>query len=101
MLRMFHWLEEQIDSKEDEHLPPMFRKMLQDIVVLLSQLPFVNSLVYVPTSLYCKQAGSHFWKEATLNGDFHTNTPIIGAQHLTDLELFQQFALRIKLIGFE
>lgn len=136
---MFHWLEESESAPALKHrkhrkkrssdsgvtssaqwsspLPPVLGRLLEELVISLAQLPFVNSLVYLPYSLFARKTGGHyhqsltataspsgqhsFWREASFSGDFHTSTPIIGAQYLSnDLDLFRSFARRIELLGF-
>lgn len=130
-LVLFHWLEESVVSASrlarrrkrktgvnrtlgclfHPQLPLVMGRLLEEIVIGLAQLPLVNSLVYLPYSLFAPRqvvsgsvsAGQHsFWKEASFNGDFHTCTPIIGAHHLGggDLDLFRSFARRIELLGY-
>ncbi|KAH9390128.1 hypothetical protein TYRP_007677 [Tyrophagus putrescentiae] len=139
VLLMFHWLEESESAPALKHrkhrkkrssdsgvtssaqwsspLPPVLGRLLEELVISLAQLPFVNSLVYLPYSLFARKTGGHyhqsltaaaspsgqhsFWREASFSGDFHTSTPIIGAQYLSnDLDLFRSFARRIELLGF-
>lgn len=101
MLKMFRWLETPSVWKGNDYFPTILGKLLPDIIVSLSHFSFVNSLIFLPTNLFSRESKQiPFWKEANFNGDFHTNTPIIGAHYLSDFELFKQFSFRISSIGF-
>lgn len=101
MLKMFRWLETASFWKRKDYIPSILGKLLPDIIISLSHFSFVNSLIFLPTNLFSRESKQiPFWKEANFNGDFHTNTPIIGAHYLSDFELFRQFSFRISSIGF-
>lgn len=98
MILLFHCLEE-VPKLKKVNSHQQFHILIKDIILILSRLPIVNSLIYVPFCLFATK-NVNVWNGVNFSGAFGTTIPIISAHFLSEKNTFKQFSFRIRNLSF-